>query len=68
MTEFDTAEMTDNLIVVSLLAITGYTLYTLVRWTDEVGGGLSDFADDHWWSFREIRVDARRLYDWLVAL
>jgi len=68
MTEFDTAEMTDNLIVASLLALTGYTLYTLVRWTDELGEGVAGFADDHWWSPAEIRNDARRLWNWLVAL
>lgn len=62
MVDFDTSEMTDNLIVGSLLLITGYSLYTLVRWTDELGGGLAQAVDDHWWSFAEMRSDFRRWF------
>lgn len=66
MVEFDTTQTTDNLIVGGLIFVTGYALYTIIRWTDTLGGSIDDAIDDHWYSFREMRYDARRFWNWVV--
>lgn len=65
MVDFDTSQMTDNLIVGGLIFITGYSLYTVIRWTDQLSENIDEAIDDHWYSFAEMRYDARRLWNWV---